>query len=246
MRLALSAASFPEDRLEIAIAKTGWAGYTGVELVLEGELPMLEEVRERLRANELELAAVHAGRLPLAAEDPELANLGRVGRAATFARGLDAGTLVLTAPTEGTLEQVAQSLRLLDSALKDVAVDLCLVNGRGTLLAEPADFAALWTAGLPERVGMALDPAQALLAGWDPANLEALPQLPKHVYLTDAAADRPVPPGEGRLDLEQLGAELRKSGYSGPVVVILQNADAWAVEPIAKEVRELASEHFGA
>lgn len=246
MRLACSIASFPQDRLEIAIAKTGWAGYTGVELLLQADLPSVEEVRERLRLNELELAAVHAGTLPLAHAEHGLDELGRIGRAATFARGLDGTTLVVTAPAEGSLEGLAATLRLLDGALKDVAVDTCLANRRGTLLASPEDFARLWSLGLPERVGVALDPAEALLAGWEPVNLEALPEFPRHVYLTDASQDRPVPPGEGRLDLARLGAELRQCGYGGPVVVVLQNADPWAVEPLAKETRELAAEHLTA
>jgi sugar phosphate isomerase/epimerase len=115
------------------------------------------------------------------------------------------------------------------------------VNANGTLLATPDQFAALWAQGLPERVGIALDPGQAVLAGWDPCDLESLPELPRHVYLTDADSDRPVPVGTGRLDLERLGESLRRVGYGGPVVVVMQNAEPWAVEPLVKETRELAA-----
>lgn len=238
MRLACSTASFPEDRLEIAIAKTGWAGYQGVELPLPAELPTEDELRYYLRANELELAAVHAGELPLGGE-AALAELARLGRAAALTRALDGSVLVVTAPAEGSLEALLSSLRLLDRALRDVAVDVCLANRTGTLLASPEAQAELWRLRLPERVGLALDPGQALLAGWDPLELDALPELPRHVYLTDAAGGRSVPAGEGVLDLERLGAELRQVGYGGSVALRLEHADPWAVEPLAKELREL-------
>lgn len=237
MRFACSTASFPEDRLEIAIAKTGWAGYEGVELPCPAELPAEEELRYYLRANELVLAALHGGELPLGGE-PVLEELGRFGRAANLARTLDSSTLVVTVPQEGSLDALVSSLRLLDRALRDVAVDLCLSNHTGTLLADPVAFTELWRLRLPERVGIALDPGQALLAGWDPAQLDALPELPRHVYLTDAAGGRPVPPGEGTLDLDEFGAALRQVGYGGSLVLLLQNADPWAVEPLAKELRE--------
>lgn len=241
MRLACSTASFPEDRLEIAIAKCAWAGFRGVELPLTGELPSVEAVRGRLRADGLELSAVHAGTLP--GGGPEaLAEQGRIGRAAAFARALDGALLVVEAA--GTPAEIAASLRLLDRALGEVAVDLCVVNGTETALASRDALAALWAEGLPERVGLALDPARALLAGWDPLDLEALPELPRHVYLTDADGTCAVPPGEGKLDLPRLGAELRYRGYGGSLVLRLENADPWAVEPLTREIREAAEEWF--
>lgn len=241
MRIACSTASFPQDRAEIAIAKAAWAGYDGVELSADSDLPAADELRERLRLNSIELAGVHGGVLPLGADDLALEALARVGRAGAFARALDSGSLVIRAPREGTMEQLAATLQLLDNALKNVAVDTCLANAAGTLLSTPEQFATLWSQGLPERVGVALDPGQALIAGWDPCNLELLPELPRHVYLTDATGDRAVPVGAGRLDLDRLGEELRRVGYGGPVVILLQNADPWAVEPLVKETRELAA-----
>jgi sugar phosphate isomerase/epimerase len=238
VRFACSTASFPEDRLEIAIAKTGWAGYQGVELSLPAELPTEEELRYALRANELELAAIHAGELPAGGE-PVLEALGHFGRAAALTRALDGSSLVVTVPAEGSLDALVSSLRLLDRALRDVAVDLCLANRAESLLSTPDAFAELWRLRLPERVGIALDPGQALLAGWDPVQLDALPELPRHVYLTDAAGGRLVPPGEGTLDLDELGTALRQVGYGGSVVLLLQHADPWAVEPLAKELREV-------
>ncbi|MCC2668508.1 MAG: Xylose isomerase-like barrel [Armatimonadetes bacterium] len=239
MRLGCSTASFPEDRWEIAIAKVGWAGYPGVELALPAELPDEQEAQSRLRANGLELAAVYAGTLP--SDSADLEALAGIGRAAAFARALDGSVAVVSAPATGTLEGLAASLRLLDEALRDRAVDLCVVNGRGTLLDSLDALRQLWGQRLPERVGIALDPGQALLAGWDPLNPEALPELPRHVYLTDANGQQPVPPGEGSLDAEALGEALRRCGYAGSVVLRLENADPWAVEPIVRETVESAT-----
>src|SRR5918912_183714 len=70
-------------------------------------------------------------------------------------------------------------------------------------------------------------PAEALLAEWDPLDLDALPAAPAYVYLNDAADGRVVPPGEGGLDLERLGAALEERGFEGSVCLRLQNADPW-------------------
>ena len=243
MRLGCSTASFPEDRLEIAIAKVAWAGYSGVELAVVAGLPEEPEVQARLRANGLELAAIHAGALP--ADPADLEALAAIGRAAALTRALDGSVAVVSAPAEGTVQGIAASLRRLDEALRDRAVDVCVAHRRGTPLDTLEALHRLWSLGLPERVGLALDPAQALLAGWNPLDLEALPELPRHVYLTDADGQRSVPPGEGSLDGGALGEALRRCGYGGSVVVLLENADPWAVEPIACETFEAAAVWFG-
>jgi sugar phosphate isomerase/epimerase len=239
MQLACSTASFPQDRLQIAIAKVGWAEYPGIEIVVPGDgLPDEEELRERLRANDLVLAAIHAGTLPAAVGPAAVEELGRIGRAAAFAQALDGSRVVLQAPEAGSLPELAGAARLLDAALGRLGVELCLANRSGTLLAEREALTELWGYRLPARVGLALDPGEAAAAGWDPLDLDALPALPRHVYLTDASRGRVVPVGEGGLNLEGLVRALGAAGYAESLVVRLENADAWAVEPIAKEIRE--------
>lgn len=246
MRLSCSTHSFPQDRLEIALAKVNWAGFKGAELALRGEaLPDEDEVRNRLRANDLELAAVDAGTLPAGVQPNDLETLGRIGRAAALTRSLDGALVLVRAPAEGDLSGVAAAVKLLHSALGDTAVDLCLANTAGSLLATPDDFYRLWAEGLPERVGMALDPAQAALAGWSAADLDVLPELPRHVYFNDARAGRVVPPEEGEVDLPALGEALRLRGYGGSVSLLLENADPWDVEPAAMRARQAAGECFG-
>lgn len=246
MRFACSTATFPQNRLQIAIAKIAWAGFQAVELSLPGEdLPHAVDVRASVQANELELAAVHAGPLPAEAGEAGLETLARIGRAADFARGLDGALVVVEAPTEGTLEGLGRSLRMLDQALGALAVDVCLVNRAGTLLPGPDALQRLWDQSLPERVKIALDPGQAHLAGWDPSDLDRLPEIPRHVYLNDAREGRIVEPGVGEVDLERLGEGLRLSGFSGALSLVLENADPWAIEPLARESRAAAEAWFG-
>lgn len=241
MKLACSTAPFGADRLDMAIVKVAWAGYEAVELVLEtGALPEADLLRRRLRVEEVEVAAVHAGPLPAGPAATAVEGAAGIGRAVTLARALDCGLVVVTAPHAGSLEDLAGVLRLLDRALGDVAVRLCLANAPGTLLARPEDFQNLWGLGLPERVGIALDPGRALLAGWDPLNWEALPELPRHVYFNSAGQDRIQAPGEGRPDPKDLVAVLRREGYGSTLTVTLENADPISIEPLAKELREEA------
>ncbi|HEU4753989.1 MAG TPA: sugar phosphate isomerase/epimerase [Armatimonadota bacterium] len=244
MRLACSLSAFAEDRFEIAMAKVAWAGFKAVELSLARELPAGEALRARLRAEEIELAALEAGEAPLGVDDAALEALGGIGRAAALTRALDGGVVVLSAPAEGELPELARALAALHRALGELPVDLCLANRAGTLLSAREELQRLWDHGVPERVGLALDPAQAVLAGWDPLDLDALPELPRHVYLNDLRGGRVVPPGEGELNLSGFAKELRLRGYSGAVTLTLENADPWAVEPIARESRERAEDWF--
>lgn len=246
MRLACSTATFPADRVPVAIAKVGWAGYPEVELAVGPDgFPPLEDTRARIAANELSVCAVRAGAAPPEGGEAGLEALSELGRAAQFARALDCSLLVVEAPAAGERAGLARALRMLDSALGALAVDVCLVNRPGTLLETPAHFRELWSAGLPERVHLALDPGRALLSGWDPAEVDPLPELPRYVYLNDARGGRIVPPGEGDLDLARLGETLRGHGYGETVCLLLENADAWAVDPIARELRVQAEAWFG-
>lgn len=241
MKLACSTAPFGADRLEMAIVKVAWAGYQVVELALQpGALPDEDMLRRRLRAEEVEVGAIHAGPLPGGPATGTIEAAAGIGRAATQARAFDCSLVVVTAPAAGSPEDLAGALRLLDRALGNVAVDLCLANAPGTLLAGPEDFERLWAAGLPPRVGIALDPGRALHAGWDPLQLDLLPERPRHVYLNGFARGRIVVPGEGAPDPADLIAALRREGYGGTLTVTLENADPFATEPIARETREEA------
>ncbi len=240
MHIACSTASFPADSLERALSKIAWAGYRGAELDLAAEpLPPEAAVRRRLVAEGLEPVAVAAGPLP-STQDVE--GLARIGRRATFARSIDAPLVVVTAPSTGDLPELVATLCLLDRALGNLPVALALRHAPDTVLRSPDDYRQLWRiAELPGRCGIALDPCAAILAGWDPAETDVLPVLPRHIYLTDARDDRPVPLGEGMLGAIRLLDGLRQAEFAGTLVLELAGADPWAVEPTAREIQETVS-----
>jgi inosose dehydratase len=248
MRLACSTSSFPGEPLPRALARVAWAGYRAVELALGETVPVEEvaaELAARLAANELEVAAVEAGLLGARDAEAALEAAGRVGRAALLAQQLDAPRVVVVAPAEGSMEHLAAGLAMLLKVLEEVPVTLCLANRAGSMVAQPADPAEVRRRVPGERFALALDPAEAVRAGWDPAaELTALPEPPQLVYLDDCAGGALVPPGEGEVEWPGLAAALRASGYDGFLTLRLAGADPWAVEPAAKDARLLAEEWF--
>jgi sugar phosphate isomerase/epimerase len=250
MQLACSTASFPLEPLPRALARVSWAGYRAVELALPGGDPEpaegASELRDRLQANELQVTAVHAGELSAAAGEAALAAGVRIGRAALLARQLGGERVIVTAPTAGGIEALATGLDQLLAALGGEPVRIAVTNRAQSLLPGPEAMVDLRRRVASSRLELALDPAEAVLAGWDAASaLGALPDVPAYIYLTDARAGQPVPPGEGDVDWPRLAAALRRAGCDGVVTLRLAGADPWAVEPTAKEVRFAALQWFG-
>ena len=252
IRLACASSSFPADDLATVVRKAAWAGYAGVELTLRGatsDRVRAEDLTPVLRANEVTLVAVDAG--VLAVESPAVveATAARIGRAAVLTKALDGSRVVLAAPSaDGTeWDAFASALRLLLTALhtRDLEVDVCVVNRAGTLVAAPGDWERLRAEIEAPRLALALDPAEALRAGWAPDRLNDLPVPPAHVYLNDAAGDTVTPAGQGEVDWPNLVAMLRSSEYEGYLSLALSGAGPWEVEPVAKETRELAQFWIG-
>jgi sugar phosphate isomerase/epimerase len=248
MRLACSTSSFPGESLGRAIARVSWAGYRAVEVAL-GELRVDavsgEDLEERLPANQLELAAIHAGVLGAGDADTALSAAGEIGRAALLAHRVRGERVIVQAPDRGSVEHLAAGLVTLLGVLVDVPVRLCVVNIAGTLVAEPAQMTDLCRRVESPRFGLALDPAEALLAGWNPAG--AVPGLPlalEYVYLDDARGGKTVPPGEGEVGWPALAAALRREGFDGYLTLRLRGAEPWAAEPAARDARSLAQEWF--
>jgi sugar phosphate isomerase/epimerase len=235
--IACSTASFPQESLDSALRRIAWAGFGAVEIDLRQGEPEASHLRTRLRDEGLETAAIHAGTAPAVAGEAGLAEWGRIGRIAALARELDGAPIVLAAGDTGDLRQLREGLSLLDRALGGFPVDVCLVNGFGTLLSNSEAMNELWRSGLPARMRLALDPAQAELAGWDPLDLSRLPVPPTHIYWNDLRDGRSLPPGEGDLPLFALAEALLASDPPPrSLTVTLENADAWRVEPLAREI----------
>ena len=113
IRLACSTASFPQEPLERAMARVAWAGFEAVEIALPDQgLEGIdrEDLKARLRANELDVAAIHAGRLGARDAQEALEAAGRIGRAALLARELDGSRVVAEPPEDGSMEHLAAGL----------------------------------------------------------------------------------------------------------------------------------------
>ncbi|MBI3911087.1 MAG: sugar phosphate isomerase/epimerase [Armatimonadetes bacterium] len=245
MLLACSTRSFSRDRLEIALAKVAWAGYQGVEMALEDAPSDTSWLRERLQNNQLRMADIHAGALGAADREAALEGAARIGRLALLAREMDGSRVVVTAPEQGDFEALAYGLRALLGALERLPVAVCVANSAGTLVATPENLARLNEAVPAPAHALALDPGQALLAGWDPAQPERWPAVPQVVYLNDARAGCLRPPGAGEVDWPRLAAALRGAGFDGAVTLALVGAHDYEVEPAAREARLAAEEWFG-
>src|SRR5581483_3551426 len=146
IRLACSSAAFPQETPARALARVGWAGFEAVELEVPNtgvEVFNAEDLRARLRANDLDLAALRVGPLGAAGPEAALEAAGRIGRAALLARELDGSRVVAEAPSEGTVEHLAAGLVTLFQALRDLPLRIAVVNRAGSLLASPEELADL-------------------------------------------------------------------------------------------------------
>src|SRR5207248_2711386 len=113
------------------------------------------------------------------------------------------------------IEHLAAGLITLLEALGGLPVLIAVANRAGSLLAAPPAIADLRRRVPDERLELALDAAEALRAGWDPAALERLSELPQYLYLNDLAGAQPAPPGNGELDWPRLASALRAAGFDG-------------------------------
>jgi sugar phosphate isomerase/epimerase len=266
--ISCSTRCFPQETIDRALARIAWAGFRAAEVACgPDDVPLPETLGQRLETEGLELVAVDAG--PVAASTPEgaLEAAARVGRCAVLAHELGAPLAVLTAPRPdaGSLEHLAYGLAKLLDALVEVPVDLALRHARGTLVESPAAFLGLFELVGSPRLTLALDPAEAVLAGWAPeAALAELtgecdrpgrgsadrhdrrppPARVAHVYFTDAAGGRRVVPGTGDLDWVALAGRLAAYAYRGAVSVLLDVEDPLHVESDAKEACAYAEEVF--
>src|SRR5438105_5291293 len=112
-RLACSTGTFPQEPIARSLARVAWAGFDAVEFELPGggmvELDR-DDLTARLRANELDLAAIHAGLLGAGGAEEALEAAGRIGRAALLARELDGSRVIVQAPDNGSIEHLAAGL----------------------------------------------------------------------------------------------------------------------------------------
>jgi sugar phosphate isomerase/epimerase len=233
--------------LNLSLARIQWAGFEAAEVALPAgglELPSVDLLREALARNELDLSAIDAGPLEFGSAAQALDSAARIGRGAVLAHALD-GPRVVCRVAEGTLEHLAYGLVQLAAAMPGYPVAVCPVNADSGLLAAPEDFEELRERverqGMAERLGLALDPAAASAAGWDPEEFARAAEVPlRYVYLTDRRDRQRVLPGAGELDWEQLTGALRADSYEGYLSLVLPDTDPLHAESDAKEARGFA------
>jgi len=247
MRLCCSTRSFPSANLSLSLARVEWAGFgaaeVAVDVAAEGG-PAADVIRDALVQKELDLSAIDAGELEFASAEEALESAAHLGRCALLAHQMD-GPRVLFRASDGSRRMLAYALLQLFAAMPGFSVAICPVNAVGSLLAEPEDFEEvreeLAQRGPAERLGLALDPAAALEAGWDPEEFARAAEVPlRHVYMTDRLAGKPALPGTGELNWELLIDALRADGYDGYLSLSLPGADPLLAETDAKEARGFA------
>jgi sugar phosphate isomerase/epimerase len=245
--ISCSTRCFPQETLDRALMRIAWAGFNGVDVAPDpGEPLPTAALGERLEAEELRLVAVDAGSGTATTAEQALEAMAHVGRCAVMAAENDAPLVVLTAPEreQGRAEHFFFGLSRLLDALHDVPVTLALRHARGTLLETPEAFTAVRERVGSPRLAFALDPADAVLSGWDPVAAIVEPGV-AHVYLTDVREGERTPFGQGEVDWNELAEALARHAYSGAVTLLLEGVDPIYAESSAQEARAVAEGVFG-
>jgi sugar phosphate isomerase/epimerase len=242
MRLTCSTRSFPIDDLALSLARVRWAGFGAVEIALPDDpdgRPEDAAVKTLLEKSDLELSAIDAGTLDFTGPEQALESVAYLGRCAVLARQLDGPRVLFRA--DGTLAHTAYGISKLFAVMPGHAFELCAVNAPESALTVPEDFEELANRSSSDRLGLALDPAAAHGAGWDPEEFARAAEIPlRYLYFDDTQNSRPALPGCGELDWERLLTELHADGYDGYLSLLLPGTDPLRAESDAKEARGLA------
>jgi sugar phosphate isomerase/epimerase len=250
--ISCSTRCFPREDIDRALVRIAWAGFRAAEVAFDpGDELSADALGRRLEAEALELVAIDAGTVVAPSADAALEAMAHVGRCAVLAQELGAPRVVLTppGPDAGSLDHLALGLSKLLDALEDLPVDLALRHARGSFVETPAAFLELAGRIGSPRLGLALDPAEAVLTGWRPEAalddlaVDARPGV-AHVYFTDVAGERRVAPGAGDVYWDHLAARLATCEYHGAVSLLLDGEDPLHAETDAKEACAYAEEVF--
>lgn len=226
-----------------------WAGFEAVELYAPSDASLPDPVAAAalLEAAAVTLTAIDAGALGGEDASAALEAAAHVGRRAVLAHELQCNRVVcdLALPlAEVAVETVGHLL----AALAEVPVLVCLRNGPEDG-PDAAQRLLELIAAHPDRLGLALNPGAAVRAGWDP--LQGWPLLGpavRHVYATDAEAERAAALGTGEVRWEELAERLLAGGYSGAVTLWQEegraHSDPIFAEAEVKEARFLLEGWF--
>ena len=217
-----------------ALREIGAAGYAGVEL-FDGNVADYadrpEELRDALAAADLQLVSVYTGANFIYADIlPD--ELHRIRRAAELAATFGAERLVVGGGARRAAGTKDDDYRRLGESLDrvtDIAEELGLTASYhphlSTIVESPDELERIMAL---TRIGFCPDTAHLAAGGGDPAALiRAYPDRVRHVHLKDYRPDpfAFLPLGEGVLDLPDVIAAIRESGYDSWLMVELDAYD---------------------
>lgn len=217
-----------------AVADIGAAGFEGVEM-FDGNLADYEErpeeLREILDAAGVELVSVYTGANFIYADIlPD--ELHRIHRAAELAASFGAGRLVVgggarraAGTTDDDYVRLADSLDRVTDIAESFGLSASYHPHLTTIVESPDELDRL----LPNtRIGFCPDVAHLAAGGGDPAAIiRKYPDRIRHVHLKDLRREpfAFLPLGEGELDLPDIVAAVRESGYDSWLMVELDEYD---------------------
>jgi sugar phosphate isomerase/epimerase len=225
LSLSVSPCSNPDLSLEQAVAAYVGAGYRRMELFTSWTAARVDpdgdpaEVLEVARAWGMSFGSLH---LPVIERDTA-EEVNRAVAALKFAAALGCRVALFKAASRELYVHAGR--RFLDAA-DGIPVTPVLQNHFGTPITTLEDYAQVLEGLNDARMGCTLEVGHFHSAGvdWEEA-YEFLGRRIALVHVKDQVGRRSVPFGAGEIDLKGLMRRLVTDGYTGDVVVEMENAD---------------------
>jgi sugar phosphate isomerase/epimerase len=238
MQLVFSPTICPQAQLPAVLELARETGFKSLELfrAWTESTPVhpdwsVRRVREALAAAEMQLTSLNIRNLTGRKADSDERNLGYNVRQLEWdihlarALGLKQISLKGGARSDEARDDLIEGMNQLLERIPDVSFNLG--NHKGNRLQGLEDFQAVMP-HLDPRVGVLLDTGHLLSVGEDViAFAEAYADRIGLVHLRDQKGEKPVPFGQGDLPFEPLLRLLKNAGYTGHLVIELEEVD-WA------------------
>lgn len=228
------------------------AGYAGVELFEGNVLELGDDLRRLLDETGLELVGVYTG-AGFVFDDVRGEELARIAVSADAAARAGASQLVVGGgspraggPHAGDLDCLVTGLDAVTDLAAERGLTACFHPHLGTIVEAPDAVDAVLDRS---RIGFCPDTAHLAAGGGDPADLvRRHGDRVRHVHLKDldraSGAFRLL--GAGDLDLDDVLAAVRETGYDDWLVVELDSFDGDPAEAARTSRAWLADRGFGA
>jgi len=248
MKIAASSCSWWRDPLDDVLRKAAACGFADVELLtfppeicnLHGNLREMTpaELKKKLAANKLKLAALHLGCIRTHEETLRRSMTDYAKIAIGFARELGCGIIVEGGPDRGVgpFEPFLDSIEELAEACAGSPVRIALENHHGNSIQFIEDYDLIFARVTSRSVGMTLDTGHFTSANVDPvAVARRFTDRVYHVHIKDHIGTQSVALGTGQTDNAGVARVLKAAGYTGYLsqeleVADYENADRYAAE----------------